>query len=250
MIRHNEVPRAEEDLLQRQRQDEWMDQPDLDPGLHVQALRGLSNLNRATGIARCLYRQIRRIAKRKPGTLRLLDVASGSGDLPVAWAVRARREGIPLEITTLDVSEFATRMQHEKADAAGVQLRSLQRDCVTEGLPSGFDVCTNSLFLHHLTEEKAIGLVRSMIESAEHVVICDLERSRANRLLVTLGARLVTRSPVVHVDARRSIEGAYSRNEFESLLETACGRDIAVSLVRPCRMLATIHRVDGSERNL
>ena len=233
--------------VQRNLQAEWMDQEGIDPKIHQDALRGLARLNRLTGVAASMYRQIRAIANRtRNKTVTLIDVASGSGDLPIAWAKWAKRESIDLHVTTVDVSDLARRVQRQRADKEGIDLTILGRDCVANGIPSGFDICTNSLFFHHLAEDDAIRLARSMTKAAEHVVVCDLERSWGNRLLVMWGAHLATRSPMVHVDARRSVEGSFSKPEFESLLSRACDRSIPVKRVLPCRMMATIHREQPS----
>ncbi|MEO1527150.1 MAG: methyltransferase domain-containing protein [Planctomycetota bacterium] len=228
--------------MQRHLQDEWMDDPDLSPELHLAALRGLTRLNTLTAVAGPMYRYIRDAARRNDGHVRLLDVASGSGDLPLAWAKRARRDGIQLSITTVDISDVAVRVQKERAEAAGIEMETLQRDCLSEGLPDGFDICTNSLFFHHLEDEDGIRLAKSMAAAADQFLACDLERARINWLLVMIGARLATRSPVVHVDARRSIEGAYSKSEFAALLRRALGHDVPVRRVLPCRMIASITR--------
>lgn len=228
--------------MKRHLQPEWMDEPDIAPELHLAALRGLTRLNALTGVAGPMYRQLRGIANLNGGRLRLLDVASGSGDLPIAWAKRARRDGIELSITTVDISEFAVRIQTERAEEAGVQINAIQRDCLADGLPDGFDVCTNSLFFHHLEDADGKRLAQFMFASARHFLACDLERTRINWALVWIGAHLATRSPVVHVDARRSIEGAYSKPEFQALLESALGREVPVRRVLPCRMIASISR--------
>ncbi|MEL6111027.1 MAG: methyltransferase domain-containing protein [Planctomycetota bacterium] len=228
--------------MQRHLQPEWMDEPDISPELHLAALRGLTRLNALTGVAGPMYRHLRALAHHNEGRLHLLDVASGSGDLPIAWAKRARRDGIQLRITTVDISELAVRVQTERAEQAGVEINAIQRDCLADGLPDGFDVCTNSLFFHHLEDEEGKRLAKFMVQSADHFLACDLERSRLNWALVRMGAHLATRSPVVHVDARRSIEGAYSKREFETLLESALGRSVPVRRVLPCRMIASIGR--------
>lgn len=229
--------------MKRRLQNEKMDQPGLDPALHRQALQGLARLNRFTGVASEMYRRIRSIGEGVSGRpVKLLDVASGSGDLPISWALRAKRERLDLEITTIDFSELAIEEQIRRSEDAGVTIRAICGDCIAADLPTGYDLCTNSLFLHHLSEEQAVALIRKMANSAAHVVLCDLERTWLNRLQVMLASRLVTRSPIVHFDARCSIEGAFSKQEFSQLLHTACQQRIAVRRLLPCRMIATVHR--------
>lgn len=228
----------------RHRQPEMMDQPGLPKEAHRHALDGLARLNRWTGVARSMYAYLKRAAiANSARPLRILDIASGSGDLPVAWARLGKRDGLKLEITTLDISEFAVETQDRLANQHGVSLTALQRDCLTNPLPDGFDVVTNSLFFHHLDEADVQRLVAEMTRVAQsRVVVCDLERSRINLGLVAIGARLLSRSPIVHNDASLSVRGAFTRDELQALCASATSATVCVRRVVPCRMMLTIDR--------
>ena len=93
--------------LHRSRVPELMDAEDLDPAAHDAALRGLARLNRASRSDAILWPGLRSLARATDRTLRVLDVATGSGDLPVALDARARREGIQLEWVLCDRSPQA-----------------------------------------------------------------------------------------------------------------------------------------------
>ncbi|TWU31382.1 methyltransferase domain-containing protein [Novipirellula artificiosorum] len=226
----------------RNRQPELMDQDDLPQASHQHALNGLARLNGLSGIAGVIYRRIRQLAiENKQTTLRVLDIASGSADLPIAWALRAKKDGLRLDLSTLEISSVAIEEQLKRAKRAGVTISPIQQDCLSEALPTDFEVITNSLFLHHLDDPNAIQLVRAMHAAAkERVMICDLERTRLNLALVSVGARLVTRSKVVHTDSALSVQGAYTINEFHAIVEQAVGFRIKVARVFPCRFLAML----------
>jgi len=215
-----------------------MDQPDLPDKDHRQALVGLARLNRWTGVALRFYRHLKNAAMASHHRrLRILDVASGAADLPIYWAARGRRDGLSLEVTTLDVSKFAIRQQRRRARQCGVRLRAIRADCLKEGLPEGFDVVTNSLFLHHLDESDAIRLVDSMLNASRgDVLVSDLERSRTNLALVKAGSHLLSRSPVVHHDGPLSVRGAFTRAEMQSIAGSASGHPVTVTRLFPCRM--------------
>ncbi|MCC9657029.1 methyltransferase domain-containing protein [Rhodopirellula halodulae] len=233
----------------RVRSDEWMDDPDLDPERHRQALIGLARLNRISLVSRVFFPRLARLAGKQPGRpLRVLDVASGSADLPINWLVRAKRAGLSLEVTALDRSETAMRIAGENAKAAGVTLGTTVRDCLADGLPTGFDVVTNSLFMHHLENHQAVRLIQEMWRASERsVLICDLDRSAMNLALVAVASRVVSRSDVVHHDAIESVRGAFSRPEFASLMRQAMGYDIPVRVSFPCRFLAVIDQACVAE---
>lgn len=228
--------------FQRHQQPEMMDQVDLPRAVHLRALAGLARLNHFTGVARDLYSRIRDVAVNNPSQpIRILDIASGAADLPIAWARRARKDGLKLEITTLDISQVAIEEQLRRAAAVGVQIQAIQQDCIDQPLPAGFDVVTNSLFMHHLDDEDVVALMTNMQQAARRrVVICDLERSRLNLGLVAIGSQLVSRSIVVHHDAKLSVRGAFTLGEFKFLAERATGQNVDVRRLLPCRMLISL----------
>jgi 2-polyprenyl-3-methyl-5-hydroxy-6-metoxy-1,4-benzoquinol methylase len=102
----------------------------------------------------------------------------------------------------------------------------------------GFDVVLCSLFLHHQSEEQAVALLRQMARCArELVLINDLVRSGAGYRLACLGTRLLTRSPVVHVDGPRSVAAAFTLSEAGELAERAGLHGARVEPRWPCRYL-------------
>ena len=228
-------------MLQRDRQPELMDDPDLPKEEHLRALAGLARLNRISGVERTMYRYLRRYARAQSGRpLSVLDVASGAGDVPIAWARRAKRDGVKLQITLLDASSIAVEEQQRRADSAGVNILSLQHDCLKTPLPGSFDVVTSSLFMHHLDDHQVFKLLQSMQSATDGaMVICDLERSRLNLLLVSIAAQLLTRSKVVHTDASLSVRGAFTIDEFQQLAQSALARPVRVRRAFPCRFIAT-----------
>src|SRR5688500_4761431 len=95
-------------LHRRDREPEWMDRPDVDPGLHRQALRGLRRINRLSSVTGLLWRRLRAIAKADSShSLRVLDVACGGGDVTTRLALRAQRAGAAMDFFGCDVSPTA-----------------------------------------------------------------------------------------------------------------------------------------------
>lgn len=244
-------------MRSRQIQPEAMDAPDLDPALHEAALRGLARLNRFSGISRLMYRRLRSMARQVPRPLRVLDVATGSGDLPIDWLRRAGREEVALQVTGVDISPHAIRSAAAGAAAAGLDARWLVANALRDPLPGGFDVVTCSLFMHHLQNEDVVRLLQVMKSATESgapadgesasagpcirkLLVCDLARSRMNLIWVSLAARLLSRSPVVHGDAALSVRAAMTRREFARLAATALGQPVPVATIFPCRFIAEV----------
>lgn len=231
-------------MLHRNLQHELMDDPHLPRDQHELALKGLSRLNRFTGVAALMYRHLRRrvdVNAQRP--LRILDVASGAGDVPIYWARRARRDGVEMEITLLDVSEVAVDTQQQRAAQVGVEVQSVQADCLAHPLPGGFDVVTSSLFMHHLNDEQAGTLLRAMkVATDATILVCDLHRSRMNLAMVAFAGRVLSRSPVVHTDSVLSVQGAYTQAEFQTLAQAVLGGSIEMHPAFPCRFLASYEK--------
>lgn len=225
---------------------EAMDAPDLDPALHSRALAGLARINRFTRVADAIYLRLRRLSALSPRPLRVLDVATGSGDLPIHWIKRARREGFPLSITGVDVSPQAVLVAAEKARIADVDAEWLVVNVLEEPLPSDFDVVTCSLFFHHLHDDDIFRLLRVMRDATERgglirrLLICDLDRSMFNWLLVKIGAHLLSRSPIVHLDSGLSVRAALTRQEFGQIVEAALDVSPIVKRLIPCRFICEI----------
>lgn len=227
------------DLRQRRRQPEVMDQPDLDPEAHSSALTALVRINWWSGSAGILWPQIRDLARSNPGRpLRVLDVATGAGDVPVRLWHKARRAGLPLTVAGCDVSPTALAFAGQRAEKAGTDVRFFQLDALRDSVPEEWDVLTSSLFLHHLDEGPAVELLRRMGAAAQRLVLVnDLERTSTGYRLAWLGTRLLSRSWMAHIDGPRSVEGAFTADEALALARQAGLDGATVARRWPCRYL-------------
>ena len=211
-------------LKQRKLEPELMDDPLLGQREHDAALRGLRRINRISRSSHQLWKVLRRQAGdlgNQP--LRVLDVASGGGDTVVALSKRAHLNGIRIELDGCDISSHATSHARKLADAKSpIKNEFFTRDVLTGGLPDGYHVIMCSLFLHHLTKEEAIDLMRSMAASClSCLLIDDLRRTSLGYALAWSGCRLLSRSPVVHFDGPQSVKAAFEDAEVHQLAENA-----------------------------
>jgi SAM-dependent methyltransferase len=227
------------DLGGRCRQAEVMDQPGLSETLHRQALCGLERINRWSDSAGVLWPTVRELALRAaPRPLCLLDLACGGGDVPLRLWSRARQERLTLQVEGCDRSPGAVAHAERRAAEAGAGVRFGVLDALADPLPDRFDVLTCSLFLHHLTDEEAVGLLRRMAAAARRAVLVnDLSRGLPGLLLAYAGTRLLTRSPVVHTDGPLSVRAAFTPAEALALAGRAGLRGATVSRRWPCRFL-------------
>jgi len=219
---------------------ELMDDPVLERGRHRHALRGLSRLNLLSGSARILWPAIRELARRERRPLRVLDLASGAGDVPLGLWRRVRRAGLEIEIRGMDVSPEAVAFARELAAAAGAPLRFERGDVMHGELPAGFDVVLCSLFLHHVDDERAVDLLARMRRAARRLVlVSDLLRGTPGLLLAHAASRLLTTSDVVRSDAPQSVRASYTGDEMLELARRAGMSGARVWRRWPQRLLLT-----------
>ncbi|MGE0758107.1 MAG: methyltransferase domain-containing protein [Pirellulaceae bacterium] len=225
-------------LVHRDRQPEWMDQPELEAVQHHRALHGLAVLNWWSGRSRPYHAPIRRLVPQVPGSLRILDLACGGGDVAIHLARWGKRQGLRLEIVGIDRSDVAIEFARHNAQRAGVEVEFIRHTIGEDPLPEGFDVVLASLFLHHLDEGDAVELLRSVRQSVRHAVLVnDLVRSPLAYTLVWWASRLLTRSPVVHYDGPRSVAAAFTPPEMLDIAAQAGWDRRTVVRCFPCRML-------------
>ncbi len=221
-----------------------MDDPGLDDALHGGALRGLARINRISAVARTLEEVIADVLTvpgRRP--LRVLDVACGGGDVPVALAAWARRHGHDVELSGCDRSPFSVAYARRRAERAGVEVAFFELDVGRDPLPEGYDVVASSLFLHHLGTAAAVAFLREMSRTASRlVVVNDLVRGAGGLLLASLATRVLTRSPVVHVDGPRSVRAAFTVAEVRRIAADAGLADARVDRCWPFRFVLTWRR--------
>jgi len=214
-----------------------MDEPDIEPELHRDALRGLERINIVSATVPTIWAPVAGLCRRHPGaTLSVLDVACGAGDVAIGVARRARRESVNLVVEACDISPTAVAYAKDRARRAGVEVLFFQHDVLNTPLGRGYDVVACSLFLHHLDDRQAVRLLQTLHLAARSlVIVSDLNRSRLGLVLAWLGTRLMSRSPVVHVDSLRSVRAAFTRAEAATLANRAGVSSFELTSHWPCR---------------
>lgn len=206
---------------QRHIENELMDDPALAPSAHAAALRGLRRINVMSRTAASLWPAITRIATGHATTPSLLDVACGGGDVAVALARRAQAQGMPLDVFGCDMSPVALEQATSLAHDAGLSVEFFRWDAVNDPLSGHYTIITATLFLHHLTDEQIIALLRRLAAHADHLIVSDLLRGPIGYALAWFGTRLLSTSRVVHVDGMRSVRAAVTMPEAKRLAEAA-----------------------------
>ncbi|MCC6487595.1 MAG: methyltransferase domain-containing protein [Candidatus Hydrogenedentes bacterium] len=224
----------------RQLEPEIMDQPGLDSTRHAEALRGLSRINLLSGTCSALWTPLKRWTLQHPGVpLRVLDVASGGGEIAIGLRHRAARMNLPITVDGCDRNQTAVAYALNAARSNRVDANFYTHDVIQNGIPEGYDAITCALFMHHLTDEEARGFLRHAADTCKLIVISDLIRSRGGLALAHLACRALTRSEVVHNDGPSSVAAAFTIEEFRRLATDAGLHGHRISWQWPFRFLFT-----------
>jgi SAM-dependent methyltransferase len=204
---------------------ELMDRPQpVTPEL-ASDLRNLRRLNRYFGS----YALIQHFLQRwiLPETqMRVLDLATGSGDIPRLVVDHARKVGATITVEAVD--QQASTLEIARGLSANYpEITFVEGDALSfrEG-GSLCDLVLCSLALHHFDENDAVKiLARCRQLSSGYVLVSDLRRG----LLATVGVYLLTalifRDPMTRADGRTSAARAFSFRELRTLAERAGWKD-------------------------
>jgi ubiquinone/menaquinone biosynthesis C-methylase UbiE len=201
-----------------------MDAPAADPAELRRSLAYIRRINSFLGYHRATIGHLRRFsAAWAPGqVVRILDVATGSGDLPRAVLRWARRRGHDVRVVGVDL--HATTLAEAASRAAPGdegRLAFVRGDALRLPFADGsFDYATTGMFLHHLADADAAAAVREMARVARRgIVVADLLRHRRAYAWITLFT-LLSR-PMVKHDGRASVAQAFTKAEALNLRERA-----------------------------
>ena len=222
---------------------ELMDRPQPVSAELERDLENLRQLNRYFGSYAVVLRFIRRWIE--PGDqLRIVDLATGSGDIPRLIIDHARKIGAKVEIHALDQQaatlEIARKLSVDYPEISFVGANILEWNPVNR-----YDIVLNSLALHHFTEEDAVRLLRHCHElSRKFVLISDLRRG----FLATVGVYLLTavifREPMTRIDGRLSAARAFSFAEIHDLARRAGWKDFGHRKFRFARQAIWLDKID------
>ena len=215
-------------------QPEWMDRPQPVSAELEKDLKNLIGLNRYFGSHRIIRRFLS--AWLQPGTsYRVLDMATGAGDIPRTMIDWARRRNVTLRIDAVDAQpatlEIARRMSEGYPE-----IRFLRENALTYESAETYDLVCCSLALHHFSELDAIRLLRRCRElSHRYVLVTDLERSQATSAGVWAVTQFIYRDPMTRNDGRVSARRAFSFSEMNQLAHAAGWKNFGHTRFLFCR---------------
>lgn len=216
---------------------ELLDGATLDPAGLRRNLRDIRRINALLGWTAFTVREVSRYVRSRGLTsFALLDVASGSADMPLAIARWARRAGVTAHIVATDLNPQIVAVAREQAASMPEVLVECQ-DALALTYPSGaFDIALCTLALHHFDPDATIPLLRNLARVGRRVMVFDVERSPAAYAGAVLLTRLALMDGMTRHDAPASVRRAYTAPELAALAEHAGLRDARVRVGFPFRL--------------
>lgn len=190
--------------LTRQLEPEWMDEPGVPARELLAALGYIRRVNRWLGYTRATRERVRPWLA-GDGGVTVLDVATGSGDVPedlIRHFPGVRVVGLDLHpVTIVEAGRRASSCPMVRGDATRLPFAD-----------GSVDYVMTSMFLHHLPEDAIVAVLAEMWRVARRgVLAADLLRNR--RALAWITVLTAFSPPMIRHDARSSVRAALTAEE-------------------------------------
>ena len=207
-------------------------------------LRNIRQLNRWFGSHRLVYQFVRRWIK--PGArLRIVDLATGSGDIPRLIVDYAREIGAEVEIDAID-KQSATLEIARKLSVDYPEIFYSEANVLEWQTAKAYDIVLCTLALHHSSDEEAVRVLRRCRELAtKFVLVSDLRRGLLTTAGVYFLTALIFREPMTRYDARLSAARAFSFAEFIDLARRADWKNFGHKRFQFARQAIWLEKVDN-----
>jgi len=251
--------------MKRSYEKEMMDLPGQPRGLLEEDLRNLRVINRFLGNYRNVVRGLNRlVGSQQLDRFSLLDVGTGSGDIPVRITDWAQQRSIKTSIVALEPEPVTAQVAATLTNPPFIPLLQRGKACPEQSRREGdfrrcgisvvrgdgmappfhaasFDFVLASQLLHHFSEERIIGLLRTWSPLARRaIIVSDLVRHPLAYYGIRLLTKLFTRNVMTRTDAPLSVKRALTLLEWRALLREADVGPFQIFSVFPFRVMALI----------
>jgi ubiquinone/menaquinone biosynthesis C-methylase UbiE len=210
------------ELKRQEHAEEFIDAPSHDMAELEQSLGHVASVNRWLGGISAVTRYIKPLLARR-GRARILDVATGSADIPLQIAEWAQRHNHEVEIVASDIHPQMLELARRRC-AAFPNIRIERADALALEYATGsFDAALLSLALHHFETADQLTVLREMARVARDVVLInDLERTWLNYFGARfLGATYWRGNRLTRHDGPLSVLRSFTKRELEEIARNA-----------------------------
>ena len=205
---------------------ERLDAPHHDRAVLEESLDQVAEINRLLGGTRAVLRTLDRLPL-PARSVDILDIGTGSADIPIAIDAWARRRSRTVRITATDLHPQMREIAAERTAAIPSISVAAANALHLPYVDDSFDVVLLSLTLHHFERDDQIRGLREAARVARRAVIVnELERSLPNYI----GARILARTrwrrnQLTRHDGPLSVLRAFTRHELHDIA-TVAGLDV------------------------
>ena len=243
--------------MKRSYEKEMMDLPGQPRDMLEDDLRNLRVINRLLGNYRSVVRGLNSlVGTQKIDCFSLLDVGTGSGDIPARITDWARQRGIKSSIVALEPEPVTAQVaatltnppfipllqRGNEGDFLRCGITVVRGDGMAPPFHSGsFDFVLASQLLHHFSEEQIIRLLRIWSPLARRaIIVSDLVRHPLAYYGIRLLTKCFTRNAMTRTDAPLSVARAFTLAEWRALLREADVGPFQILSAFPFRVMALI----------
>ncbi|MGA2890541.1 MAG: methyltransferase domain-containing protein [Terracidiphilus sp.] len=184
-------------------------------------LRSLEQINRWLLGYQPTLAWLKRLPRGLHDPVHIVDVGCGGGDLLRKIARWARRRGIAVQLTGIDLNPYAARAAVE-ATPKDLGIAWVTGNVLVYRPEKPVDIVVSSLTAHHLEDEEIIALLRWMEATAQiGWFINDLERSKWNSRMFSWVERMVEWHRFVRHDGPASFRRAFRKEDWVRFLRAS-----------------------------
>jgi ubiquinone/menaquinone biosynthesis C-methylase UbiE len=202
------------------------------------SLIDLRRINRYFGGRKVIVQAIEACLKRTGAErISLLDVGTGSADLPMAVAESCRNLEIQTFVAAVDLSERNLRIARTRL-GVGPEIHFVRANSLSlPFMARSFDLVTASLFLHHFRDDDVVTLLADFARIAKQaVIINDLIRDLVPYYFSRIAGPFLAKSFLTRNDGPVSVLRGFTVSEMNQLANRAGLRKRELKRVFPYRL--------------
>jgi ribosomal protein L11 methylase PrmA len=229
--------------MKRSEEKELMDLPGQPRKVLEEDLRNLRVINRWLGGSRALTEAVKLVVKANGlQTFSLLDIGTGSADLPAIIVQWSRRRKIDAQVVGLELDPVTVRV-------AAAQTKTFPEISIVRGDASAppfsdrsFDFISASQLLHHFSEKGIVSNLQIWSRIARTaIIVSDLVRHPLAYHGIRVLTGLATRNVMTLTDAPLSVRRAFTLPEWRERFKAAGIGQFELFSVFPFRVVAIFH---------
>ena len=207
--------------LPRTDEPEDIDDPNQPLAELERSMRDVALTNRLFGGTQTILHHVARLLRDVPpeSSIRILDIATGSADIPAALREWGRKRG--LDLTIIGVDNQAGMLHMAQQTAPGIHL--VQADALALPFaPRSFDLALCALAFHHLGFDASARLLAAMDAlTTRGFVVSDLRRDLPTLWGVQATMAALRAHPFTRHDGPASVRRAFTPPEYRKMVGLA-----------------------------